>query len=313
MRRLILILAIAAGLAPSTWLREPWAPDRSAELAITALPFAADDAGNLRLAGAWRLDSPNEHFHGYSALAVLGDGRLLAASDRGRMLIFAPPGKRETAPVFDHFGGEDAFAKRFADIEALTRDPASGTIWAAYERGNMIRRYRPSLVPDGEVWPEEMRAWPSNGGPEAMVRLNDGRFIVLSERNSFGLIFTGDPVEGIRPVKFRFHGPEGFRPVDMAQLPDGRVLILLRAFDWGLPPRFRGKIILADPAVIVEDGVWSGEALTDLSPSLPADNYEGMAVQPTEGGGAIVWIISDDNEMRFQQTVLLKFLWNPNG
>lgn len=319
MRRLMLALAVAAGLAPGTWWRSLVTPDRSAELTVTELTVGQRGFGPLHLVGAWRLESPNEHFHGYSGLVVLDDGRLLAASDRGRMLLFSPPGRRWQPPRFDHFAGEDALAKHHADLEALTRDPLTGRIWVAYEVANLIRRFDRDLTPTGDAAPRAMRDWPVLGGPEAMTRLADGRFIVLSEgdpsffaKGTPGLLFSGDPVEGAEPVAFRFRATGGFRPVDMAQLPDGRVLILLRAFEWGLPPRFRGKLALADPAAIVEGGEWEGAVIADLEPPLPTDNYEGLAIEPAEAGGAAIWLISDDNEMRFQRTLLLKFLWRPN-
>src|SRR5690606_4747375 len=132
MWRLALLLVVAAGLAPGTWWRSALPPpDRSEELTVVELPVERRSLGEFTLAGAWQLSSSSEHFHGYSGLVALDGGRLLAASDRGRMLLFAPPGRPQQPPVLGHFAGEAA-AKRFADIEALTRDPGSGRIWAAY-------------------------------------------------------------------------------------------------------------------------------------------------------------------------------------
>lgn len=316
-QRLALLAVLAAGLAPGLWWRPDLPPPHTGnELAVIPLGETPRRAGELELTGAWQLDSPNEHFHGYSALAILRDGRFLAASDRGRMLLFAPPGAPPRPPVFDHFAGEDAAAKRFADIEALAHDPETGRIWAAYEVANMIRRFTATFAPDGKAAPAAMRDWSEVSGPESMVRLADGRFIVLAEgggalfaSGSPGLLFPADPVDGAEPVPFRLRAPEGYRPVDIAQLPGGRVMILLRAFAWGLPPRFTGKLMLADPAAIRENGEWSGRVIADLAPPLPSENYEGLAIEPGEDGGAILWLISDDNEMRFQRTLLLRFVW----
>lgn len=320
MRRLFLVILVAAGLAPGLWWRsEPPVSDTRQLLTVTALPVERREFGELRLVGAWQLASTNEHFHGYSALVPIGDGTLLAGSDRGRMLRFAPPGEPARGPMFDHFAGQDAPAKRFADLEALTRDPATGRIWAAYEVTNRIARFGSDMSATGELTPPAMRDWPEAAGPEAMTRLADGRFIVLSEGDPAlfgygtpGLLFPSDPVARAESVAFRFRPPDGFRPVDMAPLPEGRVLILLRTFEWALPPRFLGKLVVADPADIVEGGEWRGEAIADLAPPLPMDNYEGMAIEPLGGGGATIWLISDDNAMRFQRTLLLRFAWRPN-
>lgn len=317
MRRLFLLIVVAVGLAPGTWLRSPRAPaDNRQILAIAPLPVLAGDLGPLRLVGAWRLDSPNRHFHSYSALVMLDDGQLLAGSDRGRMLRFAPPGATPQPPRLGLFAGRREENKASVDLEALTRDPATGRLWGAYEGTNEIVRYDAALRASGRVRPEAMRHWSVNAGPEAMVRLRDGRFVVLAEANprwfagaTPGLLFPGDPVDGAAPVAFTFAPPEGFRPVDMAQLPDGRVLILLRKVDWGLPPGFSGRLVVADPARIDAGGVWRGEPVAGLAGPLPTDNYEGLAVVPAADGGATLWLISDDNEMLFQRTLLLRLEW----
>lgn len=320
MRRLLTLLVVALGLAPGTWWRSPSLPaDKQGALTITRLAVEKVDLGPLKLAGAWQLDSASEHFHGYSALVSLGDGTLLAVSDRGRMLRFAAPGRPAIAPQFDHFAGLSVAAKRFADIESATRDPETGRIWAGFEVANRIGRYEPDLTPAGEVSPSAMAEWSSNSGPEAMARLADGRFVVLSEGDPRlmadgvpGLLFTADPVAGGDPIAFRFMPPEGYSPVDMAQLPDGRVLILLRTVIWGLPPRFAGKLVIADPADITAGREWRSEPVADLAAPLPMDNYEGLAVEAAADGSAVLWLVSDDNEMLVQRTLLLKLIWRPN-
>ena len=76
--------------------------------------------------------------------------------------------------------------------------------------------------------PDEMRGWPQNTGPEAMVRLADGRFVILSESYAGwedgsghpALLFAQDPAAVQRAVRFRFAGAAGYRPTDMAQKAD---------------------------------------------------------------------------------------------
>jgi hypothetical protein len=321
LRRLLLVALVTLGLAPGTWWRSPTPEEQAREpLIVTPEPVEPWSSGELGLLGAWRLESGNGHFHGYSALALLDDGTLLAASDRGRKLLLPlPPPKRVNAESLSLFSGERANAKWQSDIESLTRDPASGRLWAGYEGANVIVRYERDFTRPVRVAPSAMRDWPGNSGPEAMVRFADGRFVILSEGDpdffsdgAPGLLFSGDPVEGSEPVVFRFRPPEGFSPVDIAQLPGGRAVILLRRVDWGLPPGFSGKLVVADPATIAPGEDWDWEPLADLGPPLPMDNYEGLAVQPLADGSAALWLISDDNAMRFQRTLLLKLLWRPN-
>lgn len=320
LRRLLLVALVALGLAPGTWWRSPLPPrDRHQPLVVTPEPAGRWIDGGLRLLGAWRLESHNRHFHGYSALAVLGDGTLLAVSDRGRKLLL-PPGFGEGAPArMSFFSGNRPDAKWQSDIEALARDPESGRLWVAYEGSNEIVRHERGFEGPVRIAPAAMQGWPGNSGPEAMVRLADGRFIVVSEGDPAyfrggapGLLFPADPVEGAEPVEFRFNPPDGFRAVDMAQLPDGRALILLRRVDWGLPPGFSGKLVVADPATIAAGEAWEWQPLADLGDPLPMDNYEGLAVQALPNGEAVIWLISDDNAMRLQRTLLLKLLWRPN-
>jgi hypothetical protein len=318
-KRLLVLALLIAGLAPGTWLRSAIPPyDPREPLEVREIAMAPWAAGEVRLLGAWELRSRNRHFHGYSALAVLHDGMLLAASDRGRKLRFIAPDAGSPAARFSAFSGRRTDSKWLSDLEALTLEPATRRIWAAYEGANEIVRYRRDFSEEARVAPLAMQGWPANGGPEAMVRLRDGRFIVLAEndpallaRDMPGLLFPFDPVDGAEPAGFRFLPPEGYRPVDMVQMPDGRVLILLRKVEWSLPPRFAAQLVLADPAEIVPGGAWQGQLMAELAPPLPMDNYEGMAVVPAEGGGSLVWLISDDNQMSFQRTLLLKLLWRP--
>lgn len=320
MKRLFLIAFVALGLAPGTWWRSPTPPrDRFGSLVVTPVAVDAWSAGGMRLLGVWRLESSNRHFHGYSGLAILDDGTLLAASDRGRKLLLSPPGTRGVRATMSPFAGAGTADKGDSDIEALARDPTTGRLWIAYEGTNAIARHGRDFSGEARVAPPAMRDWPSNAGPETMARLADGRFIALSEgdpsyfaEGAPGLLFPADPVEGSSPVGFRFQPPEGFSPVDMAQLPDGRAIILMRRVHWGLPPRFSGKLAIADPDTIAEGEPWGWQLIADLDPPLPLDNYEGMAVQPVAGGEVVLWLISDDNGSRFQRTLLLKLSWSPD-
>jgi hypothetical protein len=320
MKRLLLLLIVAVGLAPGTWWRSPPpARDFRPILKVESLDVPPTELGeDVALAGAWHLSSSNFHFHGYSALLAMDDGSLLAVSDRWRRMRLAPPGAPRRPVTFGYFSPLESEDERGWDIEGVTRDPASGRLWGSYERSNYIERYDSELRPAGRVGPAEMRDWPSNRGAESIVRLADGRFIVLAEGSPRwfddalpALLFPGDPVEGAKPAPFRFVPPDGYAPVDMAELPDGRVLILLRAIRWGLPPRFEGKLVVADPADIRRGKRWRWREIAHLAPPLPMDNYEGLAIGPDEGGRLVLWVISDDNRSMFQRTLLLKLLWRP--
>jgi hypothetical protein len=317
MRKAALLLMLILGLAPGTWLRSPRPPaDERQILRFHALPVAEVDLGPLEPAGAWELDSPNDSFGSYSALAALDDGSLLAASDKGSMMRFTPPGVPGGTVRIGYFGQDSSLPKWRLDIESMAHDPASGRLWLGFEGTNRIERFDAGFRAPAAIEPEAMRGWPGNEGPEAMARLPDGRFIVIAEGNGRwfdgevpGLLFPADPVSGAEPIAFRFMPPRGYRPVDLALLPDGRVLILLRKVVWGIPPGFAGKLMLADPRAIRAGKPWQAEPLANLAAPLPSDNYEGLAVVPDHEGGTLLWLISDDNESLFQRTLLLRLRW----
>lgn len=316
MWRKALILLVALCLAPGTWLRtRPVPGDPAASLVITALRAGPDccRAGPFRLAGAWQLTSRHPFFGGYSALLSPRPGRLLALSDRGYLAEFGAPGQATQNARFAAVIDDTAREKGKRDVESATLDPHSGSIWVGLEGPNAISRYGPGLIRETFRKVPEMRGWPSNGGPEAMVRLRDGRFIALCEctpgwLNSGvheGFLFASDPSAGGAGKRFVLRGAPGYLPTDLAELPDGRVLILARRLTWPFPARFSVRILIADPAGIA-GGEWRARELAELGPEWPMDNYEGLAITPKADGTLVAWIISDDNGAVFQRSLLLK-------
>jgi hypothetical protein len=320
-RALILLLIIA--VAPGTWLRSAIPPPiyrldlRFVRLELPSREELARHLGPFRLEAAWRMESPHSKFGGYSALVPLPGGRVLAVSDRGYLLWFSPPGAPPTTPRLARIFPEHP--KWLPDAESATRDPASGRLWLGFEGNNSINRFGRDLEWQGAVEPRAMRHWGSNLGPESMVRTPDGRFIVLcegftgwfEERRHEGLLFPGDPLAGATPQRFIFKGPASFSPSDMAQLPDGRLLILVRRLIWPMPFRFDARIVIADPAQIRPGGTLSGRVLAYISSPLPVDNFEGLAVVPRKDGKVTVWMISDDNSAVTQSTILWNMTLDP--
>ncbi len=316
-----LALLLALALAPGTWLRSASPPpDLAAPVKFTPMGQFPRVSGEIEILRAWRLQSENGHFGGFSALAAMPGGNLLAASDRGRVMYLDMPENGTPAARMDFLSGKDVADKHLVDVESITRDPASGQIWIGYEGANAIDRLDRKLHGAKRVMPPQMRGWSENSGPEAMVRLANGKFIVLAEgsrslgKSDFpGVLFAGDPVEGAGAQTFRFAAPSGYRPVDMTQIPDGRVLVLVRKIHWGLPPRFTAKLLVADPADIGAGKLWQGRVIASFTPPVPSDNYEGLAAVPRADGALDLWMISDDNLASFQQTLLLRMRWAPGN
>lgn len=315
-RRLAAALGLALALAPGTLLRTS-VPIQFAQrmdvILVADLPEGTSDAGFTREA-VWELTSPNKMFGGYSALILLDDGRAARAfSDRGTLMTFALPGSpRKEVVQFAGIGDRGRLSSTIPDIEAATRDPASGDYWLSFEGHHAVIRYSR----DGELEalrePPEWRNWPVNSGAEAMARLPDGRFLVLPERSANGLLYPADPIRIGDPLRFTVALPDDFAPTDLAALPDGRVLVLLRRLTWRWPP-FTAAIAIADPRELEEGGVLEVEQLLDLDSLLPRENYEGLAVHPQPDGTYALWIIADDNLASFQRTLLAKLVWHPDA
>jgi hypothetical protein len=325
-RRNIALLILLLGITSTTWLRSERVtivPGHTLHFRALALPPKAKLAahlGRFDLVGAWHMTLGSARFGGYSALVALPDQRLLAVADNGNFLTFMPPGGRAYNPRIGTLLSDPRNEKRAVDTESATRDPETGTIWLGLEYTNAIVRIGPHWLETGRVKPEAMAGWPLNSGAEAMIRLIDGRFVALSEgarewiwpHRHEGVLFAGDPiVQAGKARRFTFEGPLGFDPVDMAQLPDGRVLVLMRTLIWPLPERFAGRIAIGDPTQIRAGGTWKVTEVARIASGLPIDNFEGMAVVPRRDGKLIVWLISDDNQTRLQRTLLWKLVVDP--
>lgn len=238
----------------------------------------------------------------------------MAFSDRGYFMEFPEPGAVSGAPRFGSTQPDSSALKTNRDIEAATWDPATGQLWLAQEGRNVVARYGPGMQLEVRRRVPEWQDWASNSGVEAFVRLKDGRFIALCECRDgwFGefrhpaTIHSGDPTDARPAEAFTFAGVDGYRPTDMAQLPDGRVLILMRRLVWPVPARFAIKVALADPAEIRPGQVWRATEIAELSASWPVDNYEGLAIERQLDGTLVAWIISDENSAVSQRVLLLK-------
>lgn len=323
--RIVLAALLALGLAPGiVWRSPPPVFDSSQRISYVRLPIPEGDAariggpGNPVMTGAWRLESPNSQFGSYSALLPEGEDAFLAFSDQGGFLRAPLPGRQGKVEIRRALPGAGHY-KQMQDIESATADPEGRYIWLGLEGRNAIIRMKRDLSDAQVVRPEQMKLWPENGGPESLLRLRDGRFLTLAESPyswssgaSPALLFPDDPLNGVKGLEFRFAPPEGYLPTDIKQLPDGRVLILMRAI--GLfPPRFTAKLALADPSDIREGERWPWQEVGTIDRPFPLDNYEGLAITGGKAGAPLtLWIISDDNGGELlQHTVLLRLSWQP--
>jgi hypothetical protein len=316
-RAAFLLLAL---LALATFVPRPPEPEPSgpatAILRFTPVPLDAGDPrrrrlGGLLYLGGWELASDSPRVGGISALHV-ERGEAIALSDAGTLFRFALPAGRgeERVRITPLEGPGPATRKSNRDTESMVMDGAS--LWAGFERHNMIWRYRRAdLAALASAQPEPMRRWGVNSGPEAMTRLADGRFLVLAEglndmrATSDAVLFDGDPAEP-RTAAFplRYRRVPGYRVTDAALLPDGRLILLNRRFAW--LEGWSAVVTVAGARGLRAGATIEGREIAALRPPVSVDNMEGLSVT-VENGRTIVWIASDDNFFPLQRTLLLKF------
>lgn len=322
MRALKLALLIFA-LVPTVWLRGE-APVRARGGAIQlvdlmpALGHSLPDTGTLQLLGAWQLRGPDRNLSTLSGLAQTRGG-FVAVGDRGGVLWFARP---------DRPGPWHARLTRLVhlnwrkyryptDAEAALVDPHTGDLVVAYEDAPMLERYSPDLARRRRIAMPALAEWSENQGPEAMTRLTDGRTMIVGETHARwldrtrhpGLLFPDLPRSGENPARFELFMPAGYRPSELAQMPDGRVLVLGRHFSLA---GFRSVIAIFAAEDVQPGAVITPRVIARIADPRLRDNYEGMTVTREADGSQMVWLLSDSNETVWaQRTLLLKLRIGP--
>ncbi|MBA4768551.1 MAG: esterase-like activity of phytase family protein [Porphyrobacter sp.] len=309
-RRLLAALAVAVLCAPGTWVRTTLSDKPPRDIAVTQVqgtgPTAAPD---WQVGGVWHYKAKGLLFGGYSALLPLQGNRLRAFSDRASRITLMEPGRAGPAPRIARQLVAPEDANRLWDIESATRDPQTGTYWLGYENHHTIHRFSNLNLLRGKRTLAGKVDWSDNSGAEAMVRLADGRFLILPEGNREGVLFPSDPVEGAPMQRFAFRNPApGYSVTDVTQLPDGRLLVLMRDVAFAYPAF---TCLLAIGPVPRPGGVFAPQQVLTLDSAVPRENYEGLAVRPRADGRVDVWVISDDNLSLMQRTLLVKLIFDP--
>jgi len=271
-----------------------------------------DRAGALRFLGGWALTSDDARFGGISALHV-ERGWATATSDAGSLIRFPIPGTSRAGRVrIDPIVQGPAPGTRKADRDAEGLLLVGTEAWVLFESPRQIWRYdRLSWRAQARTAPRGMRRWTRAWGAEAIVRLADGRFLILSEMASReaglarAMLFAGDPALPNTPsASVSYRAPDGFRATDATLLPDGRLLVLNRRADW--LEGVGAALVVIDARTIRPGAVLEGREMARLEWPFIVDNMEGLSVT-REGGRTIVWLASDNNFNPIQRTLLLKF------
>lgn len=260
--------------------------------------------GRLAPVGLLEIDTRAWGFGGFSGLHLAADLTLTAVSDRGHWwqapLSLSPLalGPARHGPLRDAAG--HPLGRGGTDAEALLRLP-DGSWLVGFERRHQIARY---LRLDGPALPfgapPGLAAAPANGGLESLALLPDGRLLAITEslvRGDGRAAWIGRDGRWEERI---YQPASGFSPTDAAALGQG-VLVLER--DFSLFGGFRARLAyvadLSRPQLV-------GETWLDLPPDAPAENWEAVATARTSEG-ALVALLTDDNQSPFQKTLLAIF------
>jgi len=271
---------------------------------------SAAPIGEFRYAGGLALSSKSSNrLHGLSDLEVTASGDLSAVSDLGSFFTarLALDEAGRLAGLSDpRLGplvgpdGEPLAGKTETDAEGLAILPGGDRL-VSFERDHRIWLYpaaggppRPAPAPKGP--------FNDNGGMEALApdpESGADAYVVGAEDSGMTWscrLSSKTCIEG--PVVEK---PEEFGLVAVEPLPGARTAYLLRAFDLARGCRIRLRIFRSSELL----------AQMEIAPPLTVDNFEGVAAVPGPSGALRFYLISDDNALPFQRTLLFAFDWVP--
>ncbi len=276
--------------------------------------------GRLAFMRGFELVSNDERFGGLSGLEISADGRRLrAVSDRGHWIA--------ASLAYDstgHLVGAGSWramvmltpagtpVRRYQrDAEGLARISRNAFL-VSFEGRHRIWRYPAAfdLPPVPVASPPALKGAPVNGGLEAITVLSDGSVLGVTERhaNEDGSL-KGWLLENGTAHEIAYVPADGFSPTDLAAMPDGDVLLLERSFNLlGM----RARIVRLAKARLREarrrtGAKVRGEILAVLEHPLSVDNFEGLALRRDRAGRTLLYLVSDDNFIGLQRTLLLQF------
>jgi hypothetical protein len=303
---LLALLLLPAGCAAA-----PAVPE------VVAHPLSAAEGaapgrriGALELVAAFELRSRHPRFGGLSGLLVEGS-ELLAVSDRGSLW--------QARPVHDAAGrlvGLESWQARplgrpgAEDLEDLARLAAGQLVATAESPARLVAVDRGDL-PEARAFARVFAGLPLNEGVEALANLADGSLFAIAEAETGGpgghraALLKGDEV-----VRLTWRAPPGFRPTAADRLGP-RLFVLERRLS--LLGGFEARVSVLDltDAPLAAGSVLEGRELARLGAASVGENFEGLAASEGPAGAVDLYLVSDDNFMALQRTLLLQLRWRP--
>jgi hypothetical protein len=327
-RTFVAVLAAALLATTATLAQNSDAPHSLTVTARALESFDTRDAtrvrfGSLEFRGGLVLKSTDKDFGGLSGLTISPDGQsILAISDHGywfRARLNYASGRMTSlsdAEIGAILGadGKPLYQRGWYDVESVTEwngkhcvgiERVNEVVCLDFRKDGMLARGQPIVTMPF------VKTLPRNQGLEALAGIPAGQelggaLLLISER---GLDQDGNFLAGMiggpRPGPFTVKRIPPFDNTDATVMPDGDVLLLERRFSilGGLGMRIRRlKQSAIKPGALVD-----GPVLIEADGAQEIDNMEGIAVHRAANGETIVTIISDDNFLMIQRTVLLQF------
>jgi hypothetical protein len=172
-----------------------------------------------------------------------------------------------------------------------------------------MRRDVPSApaepLPDAALL-TEAGAEAGNEGIEALATLPDGEFLALSEGvfEESRLLAAWRIGRG-QLVPLHYRVSDGFVPTGADRLDD-MIYVVERRFSL-LNGGFASRVMALPVEQVREGGPLAGHELARLAWPTVADNFEGIAARRGSEGQTLLYLVSDDNFLGLQRTLLLQF------
>jgi hypothetical protein len=309
------VLALCAALALGGCTAPTRAQDppvvRVDRITLDGRPADLARLGTLEFEAGFALGAGDPRFGGLSGLWLSPDGaQLIAASDRGTLwratLDHAADGRligvRDWQAVEPGRMPDDPAGR---NAEALAPDGAGGLV-IAYEGRHRLRRLAQGdlSAPATALPTPPALDRPSNRGIEALAELPDGALLALAE----GLVAArGDlaawRIEGDRVLPLSYAAIQGYLPTGADRLDD-TVFVVERRFS--LLGGFASRIVTLPVAEVRPGARLVGRRLAELRPPLLGENFEAIAARRGPDGRVQLYVLSDDNFMALQRTLLLQ-------
>lgn len=281
--------------------------------------------GMLEYRGGMSISARDPQFGGLSSLLVSSDGKfMLAASDRGMWfsanLDYDDDGtlvglsSAKLAPIIGPDG--KPLAGRYRDAEGLAQAD-DGAVLLAFEQHHRILRFAlpgqldadrlTAVIPELLTAPAELEEFNSNAAMEALVTLDDGGLLILTEGldndrpSKPGWILR----DGAAPARLEYNRAARFRPTGAARLADGDLIVVERRYT--LIGGVAALLRRVSKDRIQAGARLDGPELARIAPPLTVDNMEGIATTRDSAGRTLIYLLSDDNYSVLQRTLLLMF------